>query len=161
MTLCKDTDFTLPCSQDQSCEPDSLDAGTAEDALSDVTMMRDRLSWAMDELQLKRPEKQQWLSHLHFATLPLSGLSDVGANFIPYLVSVHPSVLDSSTMSGTLALSASLKTRASAFLISGQQALRKCGLYQPTMGCAQELEEPHGQQCVDCSCSSSSGEARF
>lgn len=26
------------------------------------------------------------LSHWHFSTLPLSGLSDVGANFIPYLM---------------------------------------------------------------------------
>ena len=65
----------------------SLNADTAEDALGDVTMMRDRLSWAMDELELKHSQKQQWMSHLHFATLPLSGLSDVGANFIPYLVS--------------------------------------------------------------------------
>jgi hypothetical protein len=25
-------------------------------------------------------------AHLHFSTLPLTGLSDVGANFIPYLM---------------------------------------------------------------------------
>ncbi|CAL5224693.1 g7419 [Coccomyxa viridis] len=56
------------------------------DALGDVTMMSDRLQWAMDELDLKHSERKQWLSHLHFAKLPLSGLSDVGANFIPYLM---------------------------------------------------------------------------
>ena len=55
-------------------------------------MMRDRLSWAMDDLDLKHSETQQWLSHLHFAKLPLSGLSDVGANFIPYLVSAELSL---------------------------------------------------------------------
>ena len=66
-------------------------AYSAVDALGDVTAMQKRLMWAMDELELGRSEKQDWESHLHFATLPLSGLSDVGANFIPYLV--HPATL--------------------------------------------------------------------
>ena len=49
--------------------------------------MRDRLMWAMDDAELTHSQKQEWLSHLHFAKLPLTGMSDVGANFIPYLVS--------------------------------------------------------------------------
>jgi len=57
------------------------------DALGDVTAMRDRLMWAMDDADLTHSHKQEWLSHLHFAKLPLTGMSDVGANFIPYLVS--------------------------------------------------------------------------
>jgi len=57
------------------------------DALGDVTAMRDRLMWAMDNADLTHSQKQEWLSHLHFAKLPLTGMSDVGANFIPYLVS--------------------------------------------------------------------------
>ena len=61
-------------------------------------MMRDRLSWAMDELELKHSEREQWLSRLHFAKLPLSGLSDVGANFIPYLVSAAMSCEEFSMM---------------------------------------------------------------
>ena len=48
--------------------------------------MQNRLLWAMDKLEVKHAERQEWLAHLHFASLPLSGLSDVGANFIPYLV---------------------------------------------------------------------------
>ena len=59
---------------------------SAVDAVGDVTAMRDRLLWAMDKLEVKHAERQEWLAHLHFARLPLSGLSDVGANFIPYLV---------------------------------------------------------------------------
>ena len=59
---------------------------TAVDAVGDVTAMRYRLLWAMDKLDVKHAARQEWLAHLHFATLPLSGLSDVGANFIPYLV---------------------------------------------------------------------------
>lgn len=66
-------------------------AHSAVDALGDVKAMQKRLMWAMDELELRLSEKRNWESHLHFATLPLSGLSDVGANFIPYLV--HPSTL--------------------------------------------------------------------
>ena len=66
-------------------------AHSAVDALGDVKAMQKRLMWAMDELELGLSEKQDWESHLHFATLPLSGLSDVGANFIPYLV--RPSTL--------------------------------------------------------------------
>ena len=65
-------------------------------------MMRDRLSWAMDELDLKHSERKQWLSHLHFAKLPLSGLSDVGANFVPYLVSTQVSCEQFSVMRGAL-----------------------------------------------------------
>ncbi len=61
-------------------------------------MMSDRLSWAMDELDLKHSERKQWLLHLHFAKLPLSGLSDVGANFIPYLVSSDVSYDNTSIM---------------------------------------------------------------
>ena len=61
-------------------------AYSAVDALGDVKAMQKRLMWAMDDLELGLSEKQDWESHLHFATLPLSGLSDVGANFIPYLV---------------------------------------------------------------------------
>ena len=76
----------------------SLMSHTAVDALGDVTMMRARLSWAMDELNLKHSESQQWLSHLHFAKLPLSGLSDVGANFVPYLVSAAVSREQSNVM---------------------------------------------------------------
>ncbi len=56
------------------------------DALGDVKQMQKRLMWAMGELGLDLSQKQDWEFHLHFATLPLSGLSDVGANFIPYLV---------------------------------------------------------------------------
>lgn len=71
-------------------------------------MMRDRLSWAMDELDMKHSERRQWLSHLHFAKLPLSGLSDVGANFIPYLVSAGLYLDDAFVWQKALYLSSSL-----------------------------------------------------
>lgn len=98
MSLCKYTGCMLHALKRGPVSLNSLNADTAVDALGDVTMMRDRLSWAMDELEVKHSEKQQWLSHLHFATLPLSGLSDVGANFIPYLVSAGSFCEDSSSM---------------------------------------------------------------
>lgn len=72
--------------QKESCKCLNTIVCAAVDALRDVMLMRDRMLWAMDEVDLKQSKKQEWLSHLHFAKLPLSGLSDVGANFIPYLV---------------------------------------------------------------------------
>ena len=48
--------------------------------------MKERLLWATDKLNLSNADKEARLSHWHFSTLPLTGLSDVGANFIPYLM---------------------------------------------------------------------------
>ncbi len=70
--------------------------------------MSDRLQWAMDELDLKHSERKQWLSHLHFAKLPLSGLSDVGANFIPYLVRAGVSCDRKLHLEGSLPVSVSI-----------------------------------------------------
>lgn len=59
---------------------------TAVDAAGDAGWMKERLLWATDKLNMNNAEKEARLSHWHFSTLPLSGLSDVGANFIPYLM---------------------------------------------------------------------------
>lgn len=48
--------------------------------------MKERLLWAIDKLNMSTAEKDARMSHWHFSTLPLTGLSDVGANFIPYLM---------------------------------------------------------------------------
>ncbi|BDA49567.1 hypothetical protein COCOBI_14-1860 [Coccomyxa sp. Obi] len=56
------------------------------DAAGDAGWMKERLLWATDKLNINNAEKEARLSHWHFSTLPLSGLSDVGANFIPYLM---------------------------------------------------------------------------
>ena len=59
---------------------------TAVDAAGDAGWMKERLLWATDKLNLSNADKDARLSHWHFSTLPLTGLSDVGANFIPYLM---------------------------------------------------------------------------
>ena len=46
--------------------------------------------WGMEKLGLSAAERDARLAHLHFSTLPLTGLSDVGANFIPYLMGQWP-----------------------------------------------------------------------
>ena len=56
------------------------------DATNDTTWMKERLIWAMDKLDLAQADRDLWLAHLHFSTLPMTGLSDIGANFIPYLM---------------------------------------------------------------------------
>lgn len=48
--------------------------------------MKERLLWALDRVNMDDAERQLRLTHWHFSSLPLSGLSDVGANFIPYLM---------------------------------------------------------------------------
>jgi hypothetical protein len=48
--------------------------------------MRDRLAWAADRLRLGAAQAAARMARLAFATLPVSGLSDVGANFLPYLL---------------------------------------------------------------------------
>ncbi len=58
----------------------------AVDAAGDAGWMKERLLWAMDKLGMRDTERKPRLAHWHFSSLPLSGLSDVGANFIPYLL---------------------------------------------------------------------------
>ena len=48
--------------------------------------MKQRLLWAMDKLDLSQASREAWLAHLHFSTLPMTGLSDIGANFVPSLM---------------------------------------------------------------------------
>ena len=56
------------------------------DAAGDAGWMKERLLWAMDKLEMGNAEREPRLAHWHFSSLPLSGLSDAGANFIPYLM---------------------------------------------------------------------------
>ena len=48
--------------------------------------MRGRMRWAASQLGLGAAEAAARLERLAFATLPMSGLSDVGGNFLPYLL---------------------------------------------------------------------------
>ena len=48
--------------------------------------MKQRLLWAMDKLDLSQASREAWLAHLHFSTLPMTGLFDIRANFIPSLM---------------------------------------------------------------------------
>ena len=48
--------------------------------------MRGRMRWAASQLGLSAAQAAARLDSLAFATLPVSGLSDVGANFLPYLL---------------------------------------------------------------------------
>ena len=48
------------------------------------------MRWAASQLGLGAAEAAARLGRLAFATLPMSGLSDVGANFIPYLLDHKP-----------------------------------------------------------------------
>ena len=75
--------------------------------------------WAMDKLEMSNAEREPRLAHWHFSSLPLSGLSDVGANFIPYLMGRWR---------------ASKKTISAA--VSGEHpaALNPGVLYKPVMG---------------------------
>jgi len=58
----------------------------AVDAKARAEEMRDRLAWAADRLRLGAAQAAARMARLAFATLPMSGLSDVGANFLPYLL---------------------------------------------------------------------------
>ena len=58
----------------------------AVDAQARAEAMRSRLQWAADRLGLGAAQAAARLDRLAFATLPVSGLSDVGANFLPYLL---------------------------------------------------------------------------
>ena len=52
--------------------------------------MRGRMRWAASQLGLGAAEAAARLAQLAFATLPMSGLSDVGGNFLPYLLDHKP-----------------------------------------------------------------------
>ncbi|KAK9821321.1 hypothetical protein WJX81_001912 [Elliptochloris bilobata] len=56
------------------------------DAAGQANAMRGRLRWAASQLGLGAAQAAARLDRLAFATLPVSGLSDVGANFLPYLL---------------------------------------------------------------------------
>ena len=59
---------------------------SAVDAQGQAEAMRGRMRWAASQLGLAAAEAAARLDRLAFATLPVSGLSDVGANFLPYLL---------------------------------------------------------------------------
>ena len=63
-----------------------LHCAATVDATNDTTWMKQRLLWAMDKLDLAQANREAWLAHLHFSMLPMTGLSDIGANFIPSLM---------------------------------------------------------------------------
>lgn len=56
------------------------------DAQGQAEAMRGRMRWAASQLGLGAAGAAARLDRLAFATLPMSGLSDVGANFLPYLL---------------------------------------------------------------------------
>ena len=77
----------------------------AVDAQGRAEAMRSRLQWAADQLGLGAAQAAARLDRLAFVTLPVSGLSDVGANFLPYLLDHWRSprkVLIASTGSGSI-----------------------------------------------------------
>lgn len=49
-------------------------------------MMRGRLMEEMAALEFNNSAMQQQLERFHFASLPMTGVSDVRANWIPYLM---------------------------------------------------------------------------
>ena len=53
------------------------------DATNDTTWMKQRLLWAMDKLDLSQASREAWLAHLHFSTLPMTGLSDIRRQLHP------------------------------------------------------------------------------
>lgn len=58
----------------------------AVDAASDARMMRARLQAAAQSLGLTEQQQLQRLGSFHFANVPMSGVSDSGANFLPNLM---------------------------------------------------------------------------
>ena len=58
----------------------------AVDAAADAKMMQARLYEAASAISKDGQEQADLMQNFHFANVPMSGVSDEGANFLPYLM---------------------------------------------------------------------------